>query len=138
MNIKSTIDYFSKNPKALFLVDALGAAFTSFLLFFVLRNNYDYFGVPANVLIYLSAIGLLCFAYSTLCYFLLKSNWTPYFRIIGLINFLYCILTMALLYADYANITGLGCMYFVGEVLIILALVYIELRVAKVLNGPQN
>lgn len=135
MYIKSTLDYFSRQPRTLFLIDGFGAALTTFALFFVLRHYRDYFGMPTNILIYLSVIGLVYSFYAMSCYFLLKDYWTPYLRIIGICNFLYCILTMAFLYSFYNNLTIIGWIYFLTEILIIVLLAYIELRVA---NGTKN
>lgn len=134
ITIKSTIDYFSRKPRTLFLVDGLGAALTTFSLFFVLRPYYDFFGMPVNILTYLSVMGLIYCAYSMSCYFLLKNYWAPYLRIIGISNFLYCILTMTFLYSYYNNLTRIGLTYFLAEILIIVLLVYLELRVANMLR----
>lgn len=131
INIKSTIDYFSRKPKTLFLVDGLGAVLTTFFLFFVLRPYYDYFGMSANILTYLSVIGLVYCAFSISCFFLLKKDWSPYLRIIGISNFLYCILTMNLLYAYYNGLTLIGLTYFLAEILVIIILAFIELSVAN-------
>jgi hypothetical protein len=134
-NIKSAIDYFSGKPEKLFLLDGLGAALTTCSLFFVVRNYNDYFGMPANTLTYLSAAGLVYCAYSMSCYFLLKSHWTPYLRIIATGNFLYCILTTTLLYSYQSNLTLFGMIYFVVEIIIIVALAYTEWRVAQKLRA---
>ncbi len=138
INIKSTIDYFSRKPRTLFLLDGLGAALTTFSLFFVLRHYYDYFGMPANILTYLSVIGLVYCAYSMSCYFLRKGYWTPYLRIIAISNFLYCILTITLLYSYYNGLTRMGLTCFLVEILIIVLLVYIELRVANMLRTKKT
>jgi len=137
ITIKSTADYFSRNPGTLFLLDGFGAALTTFSLFFVLRHYYDYFGMPVNILTYLSVIGFIYCAYSTSCYLLLKDCWTPYLRTIGIANFLYCILTMTLLYTYYNGLTRIGLTYFLAEILIIVLLVYIELRVANMLRAKN-
>lgn len=138
INIKSTIYYFSRKPSTLFLLDGLGAALTTFFLVFVLRHYFDYFGMPANILTYLSVIGLVYCAYSMSCYFLLKDRWTPYLRIIGISNFLYCILTVTFLYTYYNSLTRIGPTYFLAEILIIVLLVYIELRVANMLRPNRH
>ncbi len=129
--IRNIEDYFSKKPSTLFLFDGLGGALTTLSLFFVLRNYDDYVGMPANILTYLSVIGLVYCAYSMSCYFLLKGRWTTYLRIIGVSNFLYCILTMTLLYLYYNELTHLGLTYFFVEILTILLLTYLELSVAN-------
>lgn len=137
ISIKSTADYFSRKPSTLFLLDGLGAALTTFSLFFVLRPYHDYFGMPANILTCLSVIGLVYFAYSMSCYFLLKGNWTVYLKIIGVGNFLYCILTMTFLYSHCNSLTRIGLTYFLVEILIIVLLVYIEFRVANILSTKK-
>lgn len=134
MTIKNTIDYFARNPRKLFLIDGLGAALTAFSLFFVLRPYHDYFGMPINILAYLSIIGLIFCAYSMFCYFLLKNYWSSPLRIIGISNLLYSISTMVLLYSYYNDLTRIGLTYFLVEILIIVLLVYVELRVANILR----
>ncbi len=130
---KSTLEYFSREPRKLFLIDGLGAVLTTFSLFFVLRYYNECFGMPSNILMYLSIIGLFYFTYSISCYFLLSGCWVPYLRIIGVSNLLYCMLTIAFLYINYDDITRIGFAYFLSEILIIMLLVYIELRVASML-----
>lgn len=138
INIKSTIDYFSRRPRTLFLLDGLGATLTAFSLFFVVRNYNDYFGMPTNILTYLSVIGLVYCAYSMSCYFSVKNYWAPYLRIIGISNFLYCILTKTLLLYNYNSLTRIGLTYFLTEIIIIVLLAYIELRVASMLNTKKK
>ncbi len=137
ITIKSTIDYFSGKPKKLFLLDGLGAALTTVSLFFILRQYFAYFGMPLNILTYLSLIGLVYCAYSMCCYFLLKSYWTVCLRIIGISNILYCILTITSLYTYYDSITRIGLTYFLAEIFIIALLVYIELKVANMLRTKK-
>jgi hypothetical protein len=134
IKIKNTIDYFSDKPRILFLVDGSGAAITTCSLFFVLRHYYEYFGMPANMLIYLSVIGLVYCVYSMLCCFLLKSKYTLYLRIIATGNLLYCVLTMTLLWVYNNLIIPIGLTYFLVEIVIIVLLAYIELSVANSLR----
>ncbi len=133
IRIKTIINSFSRKPRTLFLIDGLGVALTVFSLFFVLRNYYDYFGIPTNILTYLSVIGLVYCASSISCYFLLKDYWAPYLTIIASSNFLYCILTITFLHSYYNDLTQIGLIYFLCEILIIILLAYIELRVANML-----
>ena len=135
---KIPIDYFSRKPRTLFLVDGLGAALTTFSLYFVLRPYYDYFGMPTNILKYLSIIGLIFCSYSMSCFFLLKDNLSPFLRIIGIGNLLYCILTMSLLYAYYPSLTRLGMTYFIVEILFIGLLLFTEFSVANRLRTEQS
>ncbi len=138
MKLKSALHYFSKKPGTLFLLDGLGAALTALSLFFVLRPYCNAIGMPVNILSCLSLIGLCYCAYSMSCYFLLKDRWTGFLRIIGFGNLLYCLLTMIFLTVYYQDLTPLGLIYFFGEILIILLLVYIELSVATLLRTRKG
>jgi hypothetical protein len=136
--ITNTLEYFLRKPRTLFLLDGLGAALTSFSLYFVLGHYEQYFGMPMHVLIYLSVLGLIYCIYSISCFFVLRHYWVPYLRIIGMSNLLYCIVTMTLLYNYYHVLTPIGLAYFFGEILIIVSLVYIELRVANMVITKKS
>ena len=139
ITINKIINYFTKKTKALFLVDGMGAALTTFYLYFVLRHFYEYFGMPTYILTYLSLIGLVFCVYSMTCFFLLKGNWTPFLRLISVGNLIYCVLTMILVYIYFNDLTKLGVIYFLLEISIIVVIVYIELRVATAFkNNKQN
>lgn len=127
--IENAIRYFSKMPKNIFLLDALGAALTTSSLFVIVRNLNIYFGVPKHILTYLSLIALVFCIYSTTCFFFLKSNWTPFLRLISIANIFYCLLTMVLTYIYFNELTKLGLTYFLIEIVIVITLVYIELNV---------
>lgn len=137
INIKEAIDYFSRNPKQLFLLDGIGALFTTCSLYFVLSNYRDLFGMPLSSLTNLSIIGLVYCVYSLSCYFFLKDYWTIFLRIIGFSNLLYCILTLIYLYTYNNDLTTIGMMYFMGEIIIIISLVYIEFKGAEILKAKK-
>jgi hypothetical protein len=128
-----SLDYFARKPRTLFLLDGFGAAWTTSSLFFIQRHYHVYFGMPVNILAYLSVIGLIYCGYSMSCYILLNGHWPPYLRIIAIGNLLYCILTLTLSYSFYNSLSRIGLTYFLAETCIIALLVYIELSVAKLL-----
>lgn len=133
------INYFTRKPKNIFLTDSLGAALTTFYLYFVLRQFYEYFGMPTYILTFLSLIGLFFCIYSISCFFLLEGNWTPFLRLISIGNLLYCVLTMIFVYIYFNELTKLGLLYFLLEITVIVAIIIIELRVATaLLNNKQN
>jgi len=125
------INYIVEKPKRLFFIDGIGALLTTFLLFAVLRNFNEYFGMPTTVLTCLSALAACLCLYSTICFFLLKENWTPFIRAISVANLLYCCLTLGLLLFYFPLLTLVGVVYFFVEIAVICGLVYIELKVAK-------
>ena len=107
-----TTNYFARNPYTLFFLDGLGAILTANSLVLILRNYYQYVGMPVNILAYLSAIGLIFCEYSMFCYFLIKKNWIPYLRFISKGNFSYCVLITVLLFYYSSQLVQLGLTYF--------------------------
>jgi mannose/fructose/N-acetylgalactosamine-specific phosphotransferase system component IIC len=124
------MDDLVKNPRNLFLIDAAGAFLTAFLLFVVLRNFEEYIGIPETVLTGLSIIAVFFCIFSVSCFLVLDKKWAVFLRIIGVANLLYCVLTMGFVIAYYPALTILGVAYFLGEIGIVCALVYVELSVA--------
>lgn len=119
------------SPKILFIVDAIGAFITAFLLFVVLRPFNEYIGMPKYILSYLSLIAILFCAYSITCFFVVNKNWRLFLKIISIGNILYCCLTMGLVIYFFNQLTIFGIAYFLLEIVLILLLVRIELAVLK-------
>jgi hypothetical protein len=120
----------------LFLIDSIGALTTAFLLF-VLRNFNEYFGMPESILTYLSVIAVFFCIYSTTCFFVIKANWILFIKIISIANLLYCVLTIGLVIFYNPQLTTIGTAYFLGEIAIIIGLVYIELKVATEIKNTR-
>ena len=129
------INRLAQKPRALFLVDGIGAFITAFLLLAILRTFNDYVGMPRMALTSLSIIAAVFCLYSISCYFLLNDNWQPFLKAISVANLLYCCLTSGLVIYYYNSLTILGVIYFLAEIIIIVVLVYVEL---KVLNRHKN
>lgn len=117
-------------PRFLFLIDGIGAFATAFLLYVVLRTFNVYIGMPPHVLMNLSVIAIIFSIYSFSCFLFLKNRWKMFLIVIGIANLFYCFLTGLLVFHYYPLLTALGVVYFSGEMLIILALVYLELKAA--------
>lgn len=132
--INKIVNTFIKKPSLLFLTDAIGAFTTSFLLFVVLRNLDAYFSMPDKILKVLAAVAAVFFIYSFSCFFFLKKNWAVFIRIIMILNMLYCLSTLGLLILNYSSLTVFDFIHFLGEVLIISALVMIEFRTSQALS----
>lgn len=136
--LRTTINYLTNKPKILFLTDASGAMLTTLLLFVVLRNFNEYFGLPKTILTFLSIISMCLCLYSTACFFFLKANWTPFIRIISYANLLYCVLIIGLLMTYNSVITTFGIVYFLVEVIIVCLLVYVELKIATTVRQNRT
>lgn len=135
--VSKIIKQLSLNPQKLFLIDSIGALTTASLLFVVLRNFNEYFGMPEKILTCLSVIAVGFCIYSTTCFFTNKANWTPLIKGISIANLLYCVLTIVLVIFYAPQLTTTGVAYFLGEIVIILGLVYIELNVATQINKSR-
>ncbi|MBP6333929.1 MAG: hypothetical protein KA444_00550 [Bacteroidia bacterium] len=118
------------NSKKLFLLDSLGALLSTFLLGVVLVSYQSHFGMPVSVLYFLSGIAAIFFAYSFLCYLIPNENWRPFLKLIAIANLLYAFLSFGLVLYFKSEITPLGWIYFLAEVIVIAQLVRFELKIA--------
>jgi len=130
-HIKRIKKALTLKPKTVFLIDALGAALTAIFLIAVLKTFNEYFGMPQETLTILSILALVLAIYSFSCFVFLDNNSQKLISPIIVANLAYCILTLVLAIYYYNKLTILGLIYFVGEILIICGLVYIELKTLK-------
>lgn len=132
--MKTVLKYFIQNPRMLFLLDGIGAFVTSFSLFFILPNLEGYFAMPVDILFALSIIAAIFCLYSGWGYYFLKDNWSAYIKVIMVANSLYCVITTLFIVTYFPVLTRLDLIYFVGELLIISILVFIEFSVARMVQ----
>ena len=122
---------FPLTTRKLFLIDALGALVSAFLLGIVLVYFESSFGIPAKVLYLLAAFPVLFAVYDLICYARLKTNLPGFLTAIALANLGYCLLSLIMAALHYESITLLGWLYIVGEVLLVVGLAILELKVAQ-------
>ena len=125
------IKYLRLKPQAVLLIDGLGAVVTAILLMTIVRTLNEYFGMPQKALIALSIISLLFSVYSFSCFLFSGTSAKKLLKPIIAGNIIYCILTLGLVLYFYNWLSVFGITYFVGEVLIICGLVYIEIKTVK-------
>ncbi|HMV45678.1 MAG TPA: hypothetical protein PK079_22400 [Leptospiraceae bacterium] len=125
------ISFFKKNPKTLFLIDAMGALITTLILFIIQSFFLSYFGFLKTVFQYLILLGLLLFLCSSSCTFFLKEKFAFFLRGIAFGNLFYCCLTFVIIYFYYSILSPIGIIYFASEIATISILVFIELQVAR-------
>jgi hypothetical protein len=129
--MKESILKLIKKPKNIFLLDGFGALLTTLLIFFVLRTFNDYLGLSKNNLEFLSIIALIFSIYSVSCYFLVSNNWKLFLKIICTANILYCVLTFGIILYYYQSISVLGIAYFLGEIMVICGIAFLEIRIIQ-------
>lgn len=114
--------------KKLFLIDSLGALLSSVLLGLVLTRFEAIFGMSKSVLYVLSTIAFLFSVYSFFCFLYRTENWKMYMKGIAVANLMYGCLTIGMMVYFYQNITAIGLMYFMLELIVIGVLAIIELH----------
>lgn len=113
-------------PKRLFLIDAIGACLTIFLLSQVVGKFTTVFGYPASV-INILLVPACCFAiYSFCCYFFVKRNQRLFIQMIAAANLMYCFFSIVLIGWLAKDVTTIGILYLLGEIFVITLLVCIE------------
>jgi hypothetical protein len=122
----------TKHPlKRFFLLDGLGALLTGILLYAVLVQLEEYFGMPRKILYVLSTIAFGYASYSMYCYFFIAGNLRYLLRIIAVANSLYCLLTATLAILYYKQLSVLGIAYFIVEICVIVILVMLEWKAIR-------
>ena len=131
MSSKELIEGFELRPKRLFLIDGLGALVSAFLLGIVLVRFERLFGIPSGTLYFLAIWPGLFAMYDFYCYNAGKYKLGHLLQGISIMNFLYCGLSIGLALYHIKTIRGLGWLYILIEVLMVITLAMIELRVGR-------
>jgi len=129
--MKESILKFITKRQNIFLLDCCGALLTTLLIFFVLRPFNDFFGLSKDTLKYLAVLALLFSLYSVSCCFLVSNNWKSFLKIICIANILYCIITIGILFYNFPNISIFGIAYFLGEIAVIVGIVFLEIKIIR-------
>ncbi len=129
--MKGALQKILLKPNNIFLLDSFGALLTTLLLYFILRNFNEFFGLSKNVFEYLSIIAFSFFIYSISCYFFVKRNWKSFLKVICTANILYCVLTLLIMIYYYESISVFAIIYFLTEIIVITALVLLEIKTMR-------
>ncbi|WP_154852697.1 hypothetical protein [Cyclobacterium xiamenense] len=116
------------SAKNLLLLDGVGALMTATLLTQVVARYEPLFGMPKATVYVLSVVALGFAAFSLGSYLLAKRGFSRYLGMILFANLAYCVATATLLFVYREKITWLGIAYFVGEIILVLVLVYQEYK----------
>ena len=119
-------------PRKLLLLDGLGALISAIMLGGVLVSFQQHIGMPYYIL-YSLALAAVCFAIFSLSSSLRKSSDPKRsLRIIAIVNILYCVISIGLVIHFYSLLTIFGIGYFLLEKVVVLSLVFLELKVSRV------
>ena len=121
------------NKKNIFLVDGIGALVSTLFLGVLLPALKAWIGMPVQMLYILAGIAALFAVYSLSCFKFVDHSNTRWLKVIMTGNLLYCGLTATIVAQRFSELTLLGKSYFIGEIFVILGVVFVE---RKVLNNP--
>ncbi|MFT4666242.1 MAG: hypothetical protein ACI9RM_000898 [Ulvibacter sp.] len=138
MTFSKLVKEFSSKPRRLFLIDGLGAILSAFLLGVVLVQLEYLFGVPRSTLYFLAFLPCLFALYDLYCYQRVNENLSFHLKVIACFNILYCGISIGLACFHYQKITYLVWVYFVIEVIIVIAIAKLELKVAANISNQEN
>ena len=125
---------FSKQPKKLILLDAIGALLSAFLLGVVLVRWQHLVGISVPTLYLLAAIPVLFILYD-LFYFAKKDhNLSRPLKTLAIMNAGYCILSICTACYEHTKITPLGWAYLSIEILLVLSIALVEYKVSRQLG----
>lgn len=119
------------SPQKLFLIDGLGALLSAFLLGVVLVQFESIFGMPKTTLYLLAFIPCVFATYDTICYLKARDNDLLLLKGIAMANLSYCLLSIGMLFYHFEQLTWLGVLYFIGELIIVVLLANIQFSVAS-------
>jgi len=117
------------SPKSLFLIDAMGALVSAFLLGVVLVHYQPLFGIPIHVLHVLAVFPCLFAIYDMGCLIASPKRIGRYLKGIALMNMGYVVLSLGFAFIHWDSLTPFGWMYILGEVLIVSSIAVVEFKV---------
>jgi len=119
------------NIKKLFIVDGVGALLSAFFLGVVLVKLQALIGMPKNTLYVLAVFPVFFALYDFISYFQKPITQVFLLKLIAYFNSIYCIVSMYLLFQHAESLLPLGWLYFIGEIIILGILIFIELRTVR-------
>lgn len=119
------------NPKILFVIDAIGAALSAFLLGIVLPKFQTTVGIPSSTLTFLASFPVLFLVFDMFAYKSEVKNIKRNLFLIATLNIFYVAMSIFFLWFHQKDITSLGLVYFIGELVILIALVYLQVKVGN-------
>jgi len=121
--------WFDLTPRRLFKIDACGA-FISTILLIGLYHLESYIGLPASIVFQFIVMAILLMIYSATVYLLAPKNLSHYLKWLALFNLIYCAYTLFQIIQHFQPLSWYGCLYFVGEIMLVTGLAILELKVA--------
>jgi peptidoglycan/LPS O-acetylase OafA/YrhL len=116
-------------PK-IFLLDGLGALI-SIIFLGVLYFYENFFGMPKEIVKIFIVIALCLMTFSLSVYLFNPKNWRSLLKVVITLNLSYCLYTLYHVFQNRKELTIYGLLYFMGEILVIILICWLEVRVVK-------
>lgn len=138
MNFNHLIHQAAARPRQLFLLDGLGALLSALLLGVVLPRLQSLVGIPLHTLYLLATFPVFFAVFDCYSYRKKEGTLALPLKIIAILNGLYCGLSLGLALYHQTQLTKLGWLYIVVEVLIVGGLAIFEWRVAERIEDGEK
>ena len=119
---------YLEDPRFIFLIDGLGGLLTFAMYRFVLPQFGSVFLLPLETMQRFSIFGIVYAIYSLGCWNFAGPKPFRFLGPIALANLIYCGISVATLAQQFDLLSQFDVIYLLGEKLIILVMVYLELR----------
>jgi hypothetical protein len=126
-----SFSHLKENPRKIFLIDLAGACFSFIIVAFIVGIWPQLFGITIPVIKTMMALAFIFGMYSYKCYNSKTINWRNHLAVLAFANMLYILFIMIVLFIKATELTGLGVLYLIGEMVIIGILVRVEMRLIK-------
>jgi len=121
-------------PKQMCLIDTIGAFVSAFMHGVVLPIFHDLIGMPKIAFYVLAVFPLIYFIYDLRTYLHKNPNWSSYFRNIIFFNLGFCVFSILAMFYFRHDLTNIGWIYLVLEILVVLFIVGLENKTLKTLR----
>ncbi|MEM9074564.1 MAG: hypothetical protein AAGE52_39080 [Myxococcota bacterium] len=121
------------NHRTIFLFDGVGAVVTAVSLGLILPAVHEWIGMPVEIVRALGIAGVGFALYSFGCFRFADTTRRHWLAIVMIANSSYCVLSAILTAVHWELLKPLGVAYFLGEIVVLIAVVAIERRVYRTL-----
>lgn len=121
----------------IFLIDGLGAILSAIGLGLVLPALLDRPAISLEWIRILAFIAIGFSIYSLSCFTLKAPVRSPWLIIIIILNSGYAGLTLGLLLKNIDSVKLLEAVYFIGEIIILMVIVFVEISILRTNHQPQ-
>lgn len=135
--LQNLYNRLTTHPRLLFATDGTGAIVSALMLWLLPGSMPQLFGMPVHILYPLALVAAGFAVYSLTCS-VLNVKSPNLLLLIALLNTTYCVATALLCIKYHQSLTVLGHAYFTGEILIILSLVFVEVKAVQILKANNG